>query len=145
MSDGRVTIFWADAEYEFQYKIAQFRELQEKINGRRVRIGAPLIGPFTLLNLLRAKDAWPDDVRDVIFIGLVGGGMNAKEANSKLNLYFDTRPVIEHTLTAFTVLFAGLVKPINEVEEDDPDSKKKTTEKTTDQSISEPSTEPALH
>lgn len=143
-ADGSITMFWGDEEYKFRYAIGQFRELQEKVNERRTRIGAPLIGPMALLSTLRANDAWPDDVRDVLRIGLVGAGMQPKDAQAKLIRYFDNRPLLENMLPAFTVLFAGLVgDPAEKIAEDD--AKKKTAETPTSQSSSVKSTEPALH
>lgn len=141
-ADGSVTLVWGDGENKFRFAIGQFRELQERVNQRRVTIGAPIVGPMTLLASLRAQDAWPDDVRDVLRIGLVGGGMSIKEANRKLSHHFDNRPPFESTLTAYAALFAGLVgvpdqSPADEV--------KKKTSTPSVQSTSEGSTEQGLH
>lgn len=142
-ADGSVTLVWGDGENKFRFAIGQFRELQEKVTKRRVDLGLPGIGPLTLLNSLRAQDAWPDDVRDVLRIGLVGAGMPIKDAHKKLSLYFDGKPPLEHMLVAYACLFAGLVGVPDEAEEE---LKKKTMpSKTTDPSTSESSTEPALH
>lgn len=122
-ADGSITLVWGDGENKFRYAIGQFRELQEKINGRRQAIGAPLVGPMSLINLLREKDAWPDDVRDILRIGLVGGGMTVTEAHRKLVLYFDSSAPADHMLTAYYVLIAGFIG----VPEDE--LKKKTEQK----------------
>jgi hypothetical protein len=106
---GSITLVWGDGDNTFRFGIAQWRELQEKINGRRVAMGLNPIGPMTLLNSLRAKDAWPDDMRDVLRIGLVGAGMPIAAANRKLVRYFDNTPVAPHNLVAFAVLSAGLL------------------------------------
>ena len=142
-ADGGVTLIWGDGENKFRFAIGQFRELQERINQRRVAIGAPLVGPMTLLASLRANDAWPDDVRDVLRIGLIGGGMPLKEAARKLSLYFDNKPPFESMLTAYAALFAGLVgaPDPNAVEE----TVKKKTPTSSVQSTSESSTEQGLH
>lgn len=141
-SDAKVTIFWGDGDNDFRFGIGQFRELQQKVNGRRQEIGAPLIGPMSLLNTLRTNDAWPDDVRDVLRIGLVGAGMDPKVAHQKLVTYFDKRPLLENMLPAFSVLFAGLVGDPAE----GPDASKKKTEArtSTSPSPSESSTGPVL-
>lgn len=143
-ADGSVTLVWGDGENKFRYGIGQFRELQEKINQRRLAIGAPLVGPMSLINLLRARDAWPDDVRDVLRIGLTGAGMSIGDAHRKLVSYFDPAPPLEHMLPAYTVLLAGFVG----VPEDQLSVKKKTTRKprmrSTSRSSSPNSTEPAL-
>lgn len=141
-ADGKISLFWGDGDNEFRFGIGQFRELQQRVNGRRQEIGAPLIGPMSLLNTLRANDAWPDDVRDVLRIGLVGAGMDPKKAHQKLVTYFDKRPLLENMLPAFSVLFAGLVGDPSDKEDA---SKKKTgPETSTSQSHSESSTVPVL-
>lgn len=139
-ADGSLTLFWGDGEQQFRFAIGQWRELQEKVNGRRVAIGAPAIGPTTLLNAFRAKDAWPDDIRDVLRIGLVGGGLTPQKAHALLSHFFDGKPPFEHMQPAFLVLFAGLVGVPS-----DPVAKKKPRTRTgpSSQSSSPPSTETA--
>lgn len=141
-SDGRITIFWGDGENQFRFAIGQFRELQERVNTRRQAMNAPLIGPMSLLNLLRTNDAWPDDVRDILRIGLIGGGMSPQAAHQKLVQYFDRRPLLESNQTALAILLTGLVGDISDQE----DVKKKTTVETKPaQSDLAKSTEQALH
>lgn len=135
-ADGSISLFWGDGDQKFRMAIGQWRELQEKVNGRRIAIGAPSVGPQTLLNAMRAKDAWPDDIRDVLRLGLVGGGLKPQEAHRLLVNYFDDKPPFEHMQTAFLVLFAGLVG----VPEDQVGSKKKPKRKRTSRSASPSST-----
>lgn len=108
-ADGSLGLVWGDGEQRFRFAIGQWRELQEKVNSRRIAIGAPAIGPTTLLNALRAKDAWPDDIRDVLRLGLIGGGKKPDEAHRLMVNYFDGKAPFEHMQPAFLVLFAGLV------------------------------------
>jgi len=110
-SDGGLSLFWGDDHQTFRLGIGQFRELQEKVNLRRLAIGAPIVGPMALLNGLRANDAWPDDIRDVLRLGLVGGGKTPAEAHRLLTHYFDdfiAHPPLENMRPAFVVLMAGL-------------------------------------
>lgn len=139
-ADGSITLVWGDGENKFRYAIGQFRELQEKVNARRQTIAAPLVGPMALINLLRMKDAWPDDVRDILRIGLVGGGLTPQEAHRKLVLYFDPTPPAEHMLTAYYVLVAGFIG----VPEDELKKKTAEGETSTPQSNSPKSTAQAL-
>ena len=139
-ADGSITLVWGDGENKFKYAIGQFRELQEKVNQRRLHMGWPLIGPMELINLLRDKAAWPDDIRDVLRIGLVGGGMTIAEAHRKLVLYFDGSPPLNHMLPAYLVLAAGFIG----VPEDELKKKKAETTIATDHSNSPKSTGPAL-
>jgi hypothetical protein len=108
-ADGSVDLFFGDDKYRFRLAIGQFRELQEKVNARRVAIGATAIGPQTLLGLVRAGDVWPDDLRDILRLGLVGGGMKQAEAHRLLSNNFDDKPPMEHSQIAFLTLLAGLV------------------------------------
>lgn len=121
-ADGSVTLFFGDQEYPFRIRIGEFRELQEKVNRRRVEMGLNPVGPTTLANSLRANDAWPDDARDVIRIGLVGGGMEPAKAHRMMTMYFDAKSPLQFYLTAFTVLMAAFVG----VEGDEIGVKKKT-------------------
>lgn len=138
-ADGSVTLFWGDAEHKFRFAIGQFRELQENVNKRRMVIGAAPIGPMTLINSLRANDAWPDDVRDVLRLGLNGGGMEPKETHRLLSHYFDGKPPLPHMRPAFIVLFAGLAGDPNDTPDD---GAKKKTETKTSPSASVKSTAP---
>lgn len=140
-ADGSITLVWGDGEQTFRFAIGQFRELQEKVNARRIAIGAPMVGPMSLLNLLRANDAWPDDIRDVLRIGLNGGGMKPAESHRLMTHYFDPVPPLENMKPAFMVLLAGLAGAPGEAL----DSKKKTSPETsTSPSSSGASTAPAL-
>lgn len=142
-ADGSIALVWGDGElHVFRFGIGQFRELQEKVNGRRIAIGAPMVGPMSLVRLLQANDAWPDDVRDVIRIGLLGGSKPSGDVHRLMVNYFDPVAPLNHMRTAFTVLMAGLAG----APEDTDDSKKKTMGKTkTPPSNSHESTEPARH
>jgi hypothetical protein len=133
-ADGSIEIVWAGEERRFRIGIGEYRGLQESINARRVLINAEPIGPSALLHLLRTNNAWPDDVRDVLKAGLIGGGLTFQEANKLLVRHFDGKPLIEHVKTAFPVLLASLVG----VPDDEPSKKKtKTTTVKMDQSNSQ--------
>ena len=123
--DGSVTLFWGDDETAFRLGIGEFRELQERVNARRAAAGLPAVGPSTLANSIRGNDAWPDDVRDVLRIGLVGAGMAPAEAHRKLVQYFDRRPPADSYLVAFAVLVGAFLG----VPGDELDIKKKTRRK----------------
>ena len=143
-ADGSISLVWGDGEeHVFRFAIGQFRELQEKVNGRRIAIGAPMVGPMSLVRLLQANDAWPDDVRDIIRIGLLGGGMKQADVHRLMANHFDGTPPLEHMKPAFTVLLAGLAGAPGET--DDAKKKPATTTMKTPRSGSEKSTEPARH
>lgn len=140
-ADGSIELIWAGETRKFRIAIGEFRGLQEAVNDRRIKIGAEPIGPSALLHLLRTNNAWPDDVRDTLKAGLVGGGLEFQKTQRLLLRHFDNKPLLEHMKTAFLVLLAALVG----VPDDEP-SKKKIAETTPNQTglfSSLPSTETA--
>jgi hypothetical protein len=136
-ADGGIELFWGDGEQRFRMAIGQFRELQEKVNLRRLKIGAPMVGPMDLVRQLQANNAWPDDVRDVIRLGLVGGGMEPAAAHRLLTIYFDDTdryPPLSQMKPAFLILLAGLTGPVEDA------VKKKKTRRA--RPVKSPSTSP---
>src|SRR5690348_9271381 len=45
-----------------------------------------------------------DDVEEIIYLGLVGGGLSREEADSLVDKHVRSRPVLENSATAFSVL-----------------------------------------
>lgn len=140
-ADGSVTLNWAGEERKFRLAIGQLRELQENVNRWRTSIGAPLIGPNSLVRLLVAGDAWPSDVREIIRLGLIGGGMKIDLVPALVRRYVDERPLVESTQIAQAILLVALVGV-----PDDPVGKKPTAGTDAETKIpasdSPPSTEP---
>lgn len=144
-ADGGITLFWGNDEHRFRLAIGEFRELQECVNLRRIKLGAGCVGPMSLLNALRTNDAWPDDVRDILRLGLVGGGMAPKDAHRLLRTYFDDvdrYPPLTQMRPAFLILTAGFTGPI-EGGGDDAKKKPMTAPIPTHPSTSDGSTAPA--
>lgn len=106
--NGSIELDFADGTYTFRLGIGQLRELQESVNQPRVKLGAPLIGPGTLLQLLQTYDAWPHEVREILRLGLIGGGLKPLEALDLVRRYVEVRPLMETTLHAQAVLTAAL-------------------------------------
>lgn len=140
-ADGSIEITWGGELRRFRIAIGEFRELQESINSRRVAMGLPPDGPSGLLNALRTKNAWPDDVRDILRLGLIGAGVSRQNATKTMLRIFDNTPLLQHTSAAFLVLLAALVG----VPDDEPSKKKmKPGARKTGQLDSQESTEAAL-
>ncbi|MBW7967582.1 gene transfer agent family protein [Bradyrhizobium sp. BR 10261] len=108
---SEVELIWGSGLQAFKFGLGQFRALQENVNRRRLAIGAPLAGPMDLVAQLKAKNVWPDDLRDILRLGLIGGGMSPRDASIEMGQYFDNTPPVPHMLPALTVLMAGLVGP----------------------------------
>lgn len=140
-ADGSITLVWGDGERVFRLAIGQWRELQECVNRRRLLIGASTIGPMELCKALEANNAWPDDIRDVMRIGLIGGGAKPTEAHRLMTHYFDPVPPLENMRPAYIVLTASLIGVPDEVI--DVKKKQETTMKP-DQSASPQSTATVL-
>lgn len=127
--DASIELFFGDGPHRFRFAVGQFRELQEKINGRRLALGAPLIGPTSLLSLIKLRECWPDDLRDVLRLGLVGGGASREEAHRLLVNNFDDQPPMQFAETAFFALAAGLVGvPDDEIAEKKTKAETETTD-----------------
>jgi hypothetical protein len=79
--DGSITLHdWGEGEHVFRLAIGEMRQLQEVINRPRAAMGLPELGPRTLFKRLLEGEAWPQEVREVLRLGLIGAGMKAYEA-----------------------------------------------------------------
>ncbi|MHC2578231.1 hypothetical protein ACVI1J_009679 [Bradyrhizobium diazoefficiens] len=124
---SEIELIWGSGLQSFKFGLGQFRALQENVNRRRLAIGAPPVGPMDLVEQLKAKNVWPDDLRDILRLGLIGGGMSPRDAHLEMAQSFDDTPPVEHVKPALSVLLAGLVGPPSETVPDD--GKKKTIAK----------------
>ncbi len=132
-ADASIEFNWADGTYRFRLALGQLRELQEKVNQPRVTVGAQPIGPYTLLHLARNSDLWLQDVREIIRLGLIGGGMKPLDALSKVVRYVDERPMLENMQPAVLILTAALTGVPDDVVGKKPEAETTSTE-TTDSS-----------
>jgi hypothetical protein len=128
-ADASKTFEWADGEYKFRLAIGQLRELQDKTG----------VGPYALLSRVIDGTWKVDDLREVIRLGLIGGGLEPLKALSLVKNYVEGRPLMESLTPVKVILAAALFG-----DPDDPVGKKEP-EKTEDQpgSASPVSMEPA--
>jgi len=98
--DCAVTFPWADgAEYRFALPLAQLEELQEKCGA----------GPEAILARLLAGVPHARDLREIIRLGLIGGGaVTPGAAVSLVARYVDARPRAESYMPARAVLMAAI-------------------------------------
>lgn len=96
--DASISLDFGDGEHRFRLAIGQLRELQEKLAA----------SPGAVLKRLIAYEPMADDAREVLRIGLVGGGMPPADALSLVRRYVDARPLIEPLPIAVKVLQAAL-------------------------------------
>lgn len=105
-ADGSVIVNFGGEERKFRLAIGELRELQESINRNR---GEHPIGPWSLLQLVMKGDAWPDDLREVLRLGLIGGGCKPHLVPGLLKRYFDEQPLMWSCVPALQVLKAALL------------------------------------
>ena len=84
MRDARINAFFGDGDHDFRLGIGELRELQEKCG----------VGPGVLEKRLRtlSNDWRVDDVREVLRVGLCGGGMKPPTAHLLVTRYVDELP-----------------------------------------------------
>lgn len=111
IEDGSVSLAFGGAEHTFRIAFGQWRELQEAINGPRLAVGEPVLGPMSLLRAMLDGNAWPADVREVIRLGLIGGGMKPDRALVLVKRHVEAKPYFEQLPVARTVLQVAMFGP----------------------------------
>lgn len=96
--NGSVSFVWGDDEHEFRLGLGELRELQEKTG----------VSPFALCERLREGRPLVDDMREVLRLGLIGGGLKPPEALALVRFYADERPLVGAVGPALVVLCAAL-------------------------------------
>lgn len=111
---------------QFRFGLAEHRRLQEALHDK---LGLSLIvqnlHPFALAlaaelslrEILTARmlgDIRIEQVREVIFQGLIGGGMSPQEAGRVCFEWVDSRPLTETAPVAYAVGMAALIGPPDE-------------------------------
>ena len=107
---GDITLGWADGEYLFRLAWAQLLALQEACDA----------GPQHILDRLCGRQWRLQDVEQVLFLGLVGGGMDRAEARRLMRAHVHDQPLAENLLVAQAVLAAALLGPGDEALDDLP-------------------------
>src|SRR5262245_3922477 len=114
--DGSVRLHFGDGEHLFRLRIGDMLELQDRINSFRlpllIRSGhpnPPLIGPATLVRECGVGNLWPHELREIMRLGLVGGGMRASNIEVLLARHFNNYSITELSLKTFEVLKAAFL------------------------------------
>jgi hypothetical protein len=141
--DGSVMIEWGGEEYKFRLAIGEMRELYEAVNRPRLSIGAPIIGPVDLLNTLQGGNGWPDTVREIIRLGLIGGGMKGDRALVLIKRFVEPPGML---LSAEVIAYRVLLSALTPAETEEPVGKNGPADEmaTPTGSVSPRSTAPGL-
>lgn len=134
--DASITIDFGDGTYHFRLAWGQIVKLQEECDA----------GPYVILQRLYGGTWKVQDISSVIRWGLIGGGLDPAQALRLVRTYVESRPPVENLLTAQAVLSAGCVGAPDEdagKKAEAPDQESGSTVFPTENSGSEPSTEPA--
>lgn len=101
MSHGLITKEFADGTYSFRLAYGQWLELQEALN----------CGPLELYTSMIRQKWRVQWLREIIRIGLIGGGTGAPDALRLVKRYVEDRPIIESVQLALEILAASLTLP----------------------------------
>jgi hypothetical protein len=99
---GAVELDWADSTYTFRLGLAEIEELEEK---RDTSI-------FTLAARLSPEIRAPRlaDMREVLRLGLIGGGAKPVDALALVRRYLEERPLDESRDVAYSVALAAVAR-----------------------------------
>lgn len=124
--DGAVTRLWGDTERTFRLGIGEWRKVQETCDAGPGEIAARLSTwaamrasnpTATFLQMLAGGGAgkWRvDDVREPLYRGLIGAGMDPTAAGKLIRELHDERPLMENIDLALAVVLGSLVGPADE-------------------------------
>lgn len=144
-----LTTEWADGVYSFCLTIGALEELKEKTGAGPEELMARLmvlpeteggIGASIRHGLLRPG---PTDLKEIVRLGLVGGGMDPVKARALAMRYVERRPRAESYAIAFSILGAvinGCPEPL--AKKSDAPADETTTETAAPDSTSARSTPP---
>jgi hypothetical protein len=96
---AKITAPFAGEEHEFRMAFGDIMRLQEKLD----------LGPYEVATRLHAGTWRVEDVREVIRIGLIGGGMEVPRAARMVKDFVEANPILESLALAQVIMQAGLV------------------------------------
>jgi hypothetical protein len=99
---GEVVLAWGDGEHAFRLDLAGIEELEEK-TGRSVFDLGRRASP-------ERRDLRLVEMREIIRLGLIGGGAKPVDALALVKRHLDERPLDESRDTAYAVVLAGLLR-----------------------------------
>jgi hypothetical protein len=134
--DGSFEAQFADDDFVFRLAWGELIKLQE----------ARDCGPLVILERLGNGHWRVEDIREVVRLGLIGGGLDPGKALKLVRLYVEQRPPFENLALAQRILGSSLVGVSDEELEHTPgkaEAPSGSTPSSEASSVSEPSTPPA--
>jgi hypothetical protein len=123
---GELVRLWGDDERTFRLGIGEWRKIQETCDAGPAEIAARLSvwaasrnrhPKASFLDLLAAGGlgGWRvDDIREPIYRGLIGGGMEPTIAGRLMRELHDERPLVENIDLALAIVLASILGPGDE-------------------------------
>lgn len=96
-----VTLSWAGGEHKFALPLGRLRQLQDTCNA----------GPEEIFGRLRVGNWRVDDVIETLRVGLIGGGMQDREAAALVKRISEQGDLVGLKMTAIAVLMSALFSP----------------------------------
>jgi hypothetical protein len=127
MSHGLITEDFADGTYQFRIGYGEWQELDDLLK----------VGPPELLQRLRLSRWMSNYPREIIRLGLIGGGMNPVKALQLVRTYVEGRGIFDSIPLAMSIIVAAAFSP----EASQSQGEAETVTKDSEESISPPSTE----
>jgi hypothetical protein len=124
--NGEIVRQWGSEERTFRLGIGEWRKIQETCDAgpgeiaqriaawAAVRVALPKAGFVELLAAGGAGKWRVDDVREVLYRGLTGGGMEPTVAGRLVRELHDERPLLENLPLALEIVLASLSGPPDE-------------------------------
>ncbi|OLP44648.1 gene transfer agent family protein [Rhizobium oryziradicis] len=97
---GSITLDWADGEYTFRLPLKQLEELEQRFD-RSI---------FVITDRMATRTATSSEIREVLRLGLIGGGAKPADALPLVRKYVDERPLDENRDTAHVICLAALAR-----------------------------------
>ncbi len=96
--DGRIIEFVGNDDYPLQLKVKQLRLLQAETG----------FGPSITLTRLQSGEWFVDDIIEPIRLGLIGGGMDDREAKRLVDGYVTDGNLVRYQVVALKTLLAAM-------------------------------------
>lgn len=101
------TIAWSGGEHPFALRLGELRRLQTNCDA----------GPEEIFTRIRSGTWRDSDLMEPIRLGLIGGGMEEREAGPLVTRLFEQHPLVDFKFTAHHVLHNALLGPMDDMPE----------------------------